>query len=171
VGGYRVYNPSPDKFPGRDVVDKPLSKPLEVDKATQYLHDHVDHLENKPQGLCATHVANAIRSTGIPIDPPPPDPGRKFPSAKNYGPSLEAAQFNKVATSGSLGAFPPIGYLPQKGDVAVIQPTSDPQHPDGHIAMYDGKRWVSDFIQHDFWPGPRYRSERPDYEIYRHASQ
>ena len=34
---------------------------------------------------------------------------------------------------------------PQKGDVYVENRTSS--HPHGHIAIYDGNNWVSDFIQ------------------------
>lgn len=38
----------------------------------------------------------------------------------------------------------------------------------GHIAGYDGKDWISDFVQNGFWPGKAYRTERPDYVIYRY---
>jgi len=168
VGGYRVYNPSPDKFPGRDVVDKPLSKPLNVDRAIDVLHSHVNP-GNVPLGNCAQNVSNAIRATGITVTPPPNAPGKPYPVAKDYGLPLEAAGFQSVINNNS-GTYPPIGYIPKKGDVVVIQPISDPKHSAGHMAMYDGKQWVSDFKQRDFWPGPQYRTERPSYTIYRHNS-
>ncbi|MBB5427447.1 hypothetical protein HDG40_005626 [Paraburkholderia sp. JPY158] len=42
-------------------------------------------------------------------------------------------------------------------------------HPHGHMAMYDGQYWISDFKQwHGFYPGPDYGSARPDYKVYRH---
>lgn len=170
VDGYHVYNPSPDKLPGRDVVDQPLSKPLNVDKTIDVLHGHVNP-GNVPGRNCARNVANAIRSNGIPVTPPPPPPGKDYPFAKDYGMPLEAAGLGHIADNGSSGSYPPVGYIPRKGDVVVMQPTSDPQHPEGHIAMYDGKQWVSDFKQQDFWPGPGYRKERPGYVIYRHQSQ
>jgi hypothetical protein len=37
----------------------------------------------------------------------------------------------------------------------------------GHIAGYDGSNRVSDFVQHDFWPGPIYEREKPNYVVYR----
>jgi hypothetical protein len=40
-------------------------------------------------------------------------------------------------------------------------------NPAGHIAGYDGKSWVSDFVQADFWPGQAYRKEKPSYVVYR----
>jgi type VI protein secretion system component Hcp len=38
----------------------------------------------------------------------------------------------------------------------------------GHVAGYDGKNWISDFVQNDFWAGPAYRKERPHYAVYRY---
>lgn len=55
---------------------------------------------------------------------------------------------------------------PQKGDVAVIQPTAKGNSA-GHIEGYDGKDWISDFVQTGFWPGASDRSEKPADAIYR----
>ena len=58
-------------------------------------------------------------------------------------------------------------YVPKKGDVAVIQPYPGGD-PNGHIAMYDGQSWVSDFKQRDVWGGPGgYRKNKPTCVIYR----
>lgn len=76
-------------------------------------------------------------------------------SARNYGSSLAAVGFYEVH-----GA-------PQRGDVVIIQ--GMPHHEDGHMAMYDGNIWISDFKQmHGFYPGPEYRAVKPSYKIYRH---
>jgi hypothetical protein len=40
-------------------------------------------------------------------------------------------------------------------------------NPAGHIAGYDGKNWISDFVQHGFWPGLAYVKEKPSYVVYR----
>jgi hypothetical protein len=53
-----------------------------------------------------------------------------------------------------------------KGDVMVMQPHS--RSTEGHVAGYDGRNWVSDFVQRDFWAGSKYRDERPDYAVYRY---
>ncbi|MBB5411894.1 hypothetical protein HDG34_005860 [Paraburkholderia sp. HC6.4b] len=76
-------------------------------------------------------------------------------SAKDYGSSLVSAGFYEVHGN------------PQRGDVVVIR--SIPDHPHGHMAMYDGQIWISDFRQqHGFYPGPAYRSAKPPYRMYRH---
>jgi type VI secretion system secreted protein VgrG len=78
-------------------------------------------------------------------------------SAKNYGPFLDKKGFAKV---------PAENYVPQKGDVVVIQPyKGGSEH--GHIAMYDGQQWVSDFKQKDMWGGSGYRNNKPPHQIYR----
>jgi type VI secretion system secreted protein VgrG len=58
-------------------------------------------------------------------------------------------------------------YLPQKGDIAVFQPPND-KHRHGHIQMYNGTQWVSDFKQpRAFWPNKDYEDIKPPYVIYR----
>lgn len=75
--------------------------------------------------------------------------------AKDYGSSLVGAGFYEVHGD------------PQPGDVVVIQATG--AHTAGHMAMFDGQIWISDFRQlHGFYPGPEYRIHRPAYKIYRH---
>jgi hypothetical protein len=54
---------------------------------------------------------------------------------------------------------------PRRGDIAVIQPLLDEIH--GHMAMYDGEIWISDFKQRSMYPGPEYRRQQPDFAIYR----
>ena len=40
------------------------------------------------------------------------------------------------------------GYVPQVGDICVSEaPPGIPQRASGHIAIYDGKVWISDFVQ------------------------
>lgn len=79
-------------------------------------------------------------------------------SAKNYGHHLREAGFVEY------NDMPPGGY--QAGDVAIIQ-----NHPreskHGHMQMYDGSAWFSDFRQNDSWPGPGYRKNMPAFRIYR----
>ncbi|WP_423129757.1 RHS repeat-associated core domain-containing protein [Gaoshiqia sp. Z1-71] len=81
--------------------------------------------------------------------------------ARAYGPFLEGAGFSPVNTT---------NYLP--GDIAVIQGypggTSDANGiPYGHIQMYNGTQWLSNFYQNSFWPGGGYRTNQPAFQIYR----
>jgi len=58
-------------------------------------------------------------------------------------------------------------YMHRAGDVGIVQPIKG--HPHGHMAMFDGKHWISDFVQlHGLYPGPGYRTAKPPYAIYRH---
>jgi hypothetical protein len=143
-----------------------------VSSAIAKLRNQALHLPLKPGqklGKCATKVREAIEAGGIILN----DHGVP---AKGFGPSLEKAGFEKSFENNDKDRnYPPDGYTPQKGDVVVIQKTST--SPDGHMAMFDGKQWVSDFVQEDregnpdgFWPGPKYRDEEPDYVIYRHQN-
>jgi hypothetical protein len=122
---------------------------FDVDKAVQYLDSHA---QPKSKGKCATYVANAISNPAA-----GGQPMATTLAAKDFGPDLEAAGFREV-TDGSL----------QKGDVAVIQ--SIPGHPYGHMTMFDGESWVSDFNQgSSMYPGAGYRAAQPPYKIYRHS--
>jgi hypothetical protein len=97
---------------------------------------------------CVAHVKAGLAAGGIPLEGGPL-------SAKDYGPILEADGFQ------AIGANAPL----QAGDVVVIQ--SAVRRPHGHMAMYNGREWISDFRQGDLYPGPHYRKEQPEYTIYR----
>lgn len=103
------------------------------------------------QGRCAAATREAIEAGGGWIKL------KRTGSAKDYGPSLESAGFLPMN-------FTPVGGY-QAGDVAIIQPIH--KHIHGHMQMYDGSRWISDFLQRDFWPGPSYRDQRPSFKVYR----
>ena len=78
-------------------------------------------------------------------------------SAKNYVYYLPKKGFNEV---------PQENYVPLAGDIVVIQSyTGGSVH--GHIQMYNGEAWVSDFVQKDFWPGSGYKKNEPSYNIFR----
>lgn len=82
------------------------------------------------------------------------------PPAKEYGPTLMRNGFHAIIVDD------PAKFHFLKGDIVVMEPT---KHGDqaGHIAGYDGKNWVSDFVQRGFWPGPAYEKEKPSYVVYR----
>jgi len=93
---------------------------------------------------------------------------------------MEAAGLNTAdrPLSGDAGDYGPFlmrhgaqavsqdSYVPQVGDVVVFDKTS--QHPFGHIQMYDGHHWVSDFVQHGISPYNDADSA-PPFTIYRFA--
>jgi hypothetical protein len=78
--------------------------------------------------------------------------------------SGDAADYGPFLLRHGAQVQPPDSYTPQVGDTVVFDKTT--QHPYGHIEMYDGRRWVSDFMQHSFSP---YRdvASTPPFTIYR----
>jgi hypothetical protein len=125
---------------------------IDVNKFTEHLRDNADNV-GFGKGRCAYFVRQALASGGYkPVSWPV--------HAKDWGPSLLRAGFRTVKVE-DISTF-----RPMKGDVAVIQATS--HRKSGHIQGYDGKNWISDFVQKNgFWPGQEYRKETPTYVIYR----
>lgn len=124
------------------------------------------HAEPGSLGKCAAYVRRAVEAGGVKIKIPPPRIGNSA-SACDYGPSLEAAGFKSVYSYTGSG-FTDTAIIPgqQAGDIVVIQPVAG--HPHGHIALFNGTNWVSDFIQlRGFYPGKKYRDIKPAYILYR----
>ncbi len=97
--------------------------------------------ENHSVGRCARYVANSLQEVGF-----------NFPrqsSAYMYHTKgiLKDMGFGLVSQGQK-------DYTPQKGDVCVINKFGNHQH--GHICIYDGKNWVSDFIQKNPSPYRQY---------------
>ncbi|QCD63794.1 hypothetical protein B9C57_07840 [Tenacibaculum maritimum] len=104
-------------------------------------------------GKCAKYVRLALEDGGMETWGKAKADQRPG-SAKDYGPFLLHKGFKEV----SAGNY-------QKGDISVIE--SFTNNPHGHIAMWNGENWVSDFVQTDFWAGNDYRVKEPNYKIYR----
>jgi hypothetical protein len=148
----------------------PESGCMDIDQAVGYLDDNA---EDESQHHCAAAVRQAIEHGGVDLDP-----NTRPGSAEDYGPYLQGHGFNSVTI--------PEGheYQPQRGDVIVIQGFPAGTDADGnsyagnvygHIEMWDGEQWVSDFSQprhdgnspmDDVYPGRAYRAAQPDYAIY-----
>lgn len=121
------------------------------DKETAIAHLN-SHAHSHSLGRCAEYVRKAIEAGGLQLF--------HHGSAKDYGASLKAVRFLELT-----GA-----QVPVAGDVIVIQPI--PRHPHGHITMFNGQIWVSDFKQfHGFYPGPDYRKLEPSFFLYRYPAK
>jgi uncharacterized Zn-binding protein involved in type VI secretion len=115
-------------------------KAMDTDAAVKHLNAHA---HDKSIHRCAQYTREAIEAGGGNV-------GRTG-EARNYGPLLERGGFSRVAGSGDMDS-----YRPQAGDVAVFQSRVGTDNP-GHMQMYNGSRWVSDFRQNSFYPGNGYR--------------
>jgi hypothetical protein len=132
-------------------------KQWNVQAAVRTLQDRAaPHTPPWGHGRCAEYTRIAIEAGfgGAPVP--------HTEQAKDYGPILMDE------------GFLPLGRLPGgflAGDVAVIE-ALPPRSPSGHMCMFDGDEWISDFRQlqgtDGLYPGPRYRILRPPYVIYRH---
>jgi hypothetical protein len=141
---------------------------IDIDKKTPKPDD-------KSIGSCAKYVREAIESgLKTKIQLPPPRPGNKASSAADYGPYIEKTGFDVIfADKNKI----PSNYVMQKGDVVIFQSTDN--HPDGHMQIYNGKYWVSDYKQNTpggikrggngFFPSQSYKDEN-NFTIYRNPN-
>lgn len=127
----------------------PTIKPWDREKAIQRLDEKA---ESESKHKCAEYVGKAIEAGGITLNRSLNSDGR---NACGYGPILKAAGFETV----------PGGTLPQKGDVVVFSKSS--RNQSGHVAMYDGKQWVSDYSQDSMYPNRWTKEQKIPYTIYR----
>lgn len=150
--------------PGRIQNDThaPRAHPQKIEASIAHLQANAPGRESA--GLCARFTANAIEAGFGKVS------GNRPADAKDFGPWVKKAGFEPVAystwTKIVKATYPPEDYTPQKGDVGIIQPYTG-GNPSGHMSMYDGKEWISDYRQTDFWGGRGYRTQRPGYVIYR----
>lgn len=128
---------------------KPATKSkFDIEKAVTALNTNA---EPNSIGRCARYVRMAINAGGVAT---PSNPV----SAKDYKGYLETLGFKQVSTT---------SY--EKGDIAVFESFQGKSkfHEHGHIQMWNGTQWVSDFKQRDFWAGSDYRTYKPGHVIYR----
>ena len=83
--------------------------------------------------------------------------------AYNYSTFLPKIGFKKISTITSTEAS---GYVPQKGDIAVYKHGTDTNQP-GHICMYTGTKWCSDFKQNNMYVYGR--TYTPEIDIFRYG--
>lgn len=126
--------------------------PFDVEKFCKHLRSHA--VGGNGAGNCALWVRRALQAGGAVVQKPYP------PVARDWGPALMRLGYHAIAVD-KLETF-----AFQKGDVMVMEPYTGGK-PAGHMAAYDGKNWISDFVQRDFWAGPGYRTEKPSYAVYR----
>lgn len=131
----------------------------QISAGVSYLDQHAGTVS---QGLCGHAMNNALRAEGL--------HWTNVNYAKDFGPKLLSFGFQPVDLS---------TYTPQIGDIAVIQPYQGSGTIAGHVDMWDGKNWVSDYVQSNIpvtnavgsyfspLPGHNWINANPSYQIYR----
>ena len=95
------------------------------------------HSAPKSRSMCAWYVIKSMWHGGCPIGLIP---------AYAYAKTLPQMGFEEI---------PSKGYVPIKGDISVLPQNNHSSF--GHIAIYDGQQWVSDFKQKSLYPNSTYR--------------
>lgn len=141
--------PSFMRLSPRDRVEwaKEQIMPWQVDLAVKHAQTHA---EPHSTSQCAKYTRQAIEAGGVTL--------QRHGSAKDYGASLVKIGFMALESNAS--------YKPIQGDVVVI--SSFKGHPHGHMAIFDGKQWISDFKQRTLYPGNAYRKAKPAFKVYRY---
>lgn len=100
-----------------------------------------DRANSASTGYCAKYVRQALEAGGMDMTGRPNNANAYIGFLRNKG-------YKQVSTGvgESLG-----GYIPQAGDIIIYK--ANARHRYGHIAMYDGQNWYSDFKQrsHKVW--------------------
>ncbi len=139
-----------------------------IDKAAKYLKEKIKFddkgrpkSEYKSIGKCAKYVREAVEhGTGQKVDIPAERYKGHGASAADYGSSYEKIGFKHQYMSTVM-----IKKV-KNGHIIIIQPTKDGLHKDGHIAMHDGKQWVSNCKQNTTHGLRGQKLENLDYTIY-----
>ena len=105
-------------------------------KASKAADIATSRAHNRSTGYCARYVKNALLSAGYKFTP--------RGSAYQYATEnvLPGMGFTEISANSQ----------PMKGDVAVIG--SNARHVHGHIQIWNGRTWISDFVQNPSKKGP-----------------
>lgn len=126
--------------------DKENSFIYSNEKAVSYIKEH-GASNSKSKSMCAWYVMMAIRHAGC-----------------HFCYLYPAYAYNKILPQLGFQEVSLNHYVPRKGDISVLPKNSS--SPFGHIAMYDGKNWISDFKQAGIFPGKAY-AKAGKYQIFR----
>lgn len=118
-----------------------------IDTAVTYL---INHANKNSVGYCAAYVADALEAGGFSFT--------RQASAYQYRTNgvLTGIGYNEISKPSSFA----------KGDITVTENNS--AHPHGHIAMWSGYNWISDFVQNSEYV---YASNQPPVHYYRYGNK
>ena len=128
--------------PSRDRTPRADGRAMDVERAVAYANEATGG-RTHGTGWCGRYVVNAINAAGGHVN---------FADARNLGPNLLGGGFRDV---GGRAEYDGGSYHPERGDVVVFDRV--PGHKNGHTAIWNGSRWVSDFDQADLIVNDAYR--------------
>ncbi|MCD9853276.1 hypothetical protein LUD75_01060 [Epilithonimonas sp. JDS] len=134
--------------PNQTEKPKKQSGKYDIDAAVNYIIANAK--TKKPYGDCAKYVRLSINAGGI---------TNIFGHAKEYYNTDKLVKYGFTKVGTDLDSI-----QLKKGDIAAFGSVKG--HSYGHIAMWTGIQWVSDFKQKSFWVANQYSVEKK-YAIYR----
>jgi hypothetical protein len=99
------------------------------------------HAESKSVGRCAKYVRQAIEAGGL-------DTNGRPGSAYQYKGYLPTKGFNAIGNI--TGRDKQAAWTKLNAQVGDISVMDHGEH--GHICMWNGSKWISDFAQNNMWP-------------------
>lgn len=112
--------------PATPAIQKAKAAGWDIPSSIESLNSHAN---SRSTGYCARYVRQALESGGI----------------NTYGRPGSATEYDSYLPKIGFEYQDPSNYKPQTGDISIIKAT--PRHKYGHISMFNGKNWISDFVQ------------------------
>ena len=117
---------------------------LDIPAMSTWLNDNA---YSSSRGQCAKYVRLGLEAAG----------------ANTSGHPVAAADYANTVQRNGYVPITAGSYVPREGDITVISRTD--QHAYGHIVVYDGRQWISDFKQKNQSP---YADKTIPMQVYRH---
>lgn len=112
------------------------------------------HAEIRSKRRCAHYVSNALQANGFKFNRP------RYAYQYHTNGTLTKLGFNMVYSG--LGK-----YDAKVGDICVVNKFNTPDEKEHyHVAIYDGKNWISDFVQQSSEAWNIYKGIRPNNGVY-----
>ena len=112
------------------------------------------HAEIRSKRRCAHYVSNALQANGFKFSRP------RYAYQYHTNGTLTKLGFNMIYSG--LGK-----YDAKVGDICVVNKFNTPDEKEHyHVAIYDGKNWISDFVQQSSLAWNIYSGVRPNNGVY-----
>ena len=147
IGVSKTASEGPSSDLATDTVPQNTQNSPNVDMSTIEMAANYarKHAHNSSIGYCGRYVANALQAVGFKF-------ARQGSAYMFHTKGILKGMGFGLVSQGQKG------YAPQKGDVCVINRFGSHEH--GHICIYDGKNWISDFVQRNPSPYKDYPGEK-----------
>lgn len=140
--------------PKDDVFQKVLKAAETARKNTRFDRYGREKSEKQSTRLCAHYVSNALQASGLKFNRP------RYAYQYHTNGTLTKLGFNMVYSG--LGK-----YDAKVGDICVVNKFNTPDGNEHyHVAIYDGKNWISDFVQQSPEAWNIYKGVRPNNGVY-----